>query len=232
MDIDTIKVMVRTFLTLIILFGLVKIIGKKQLSQMNFFDYITGITIGSIVADISLDIDKDLLAGILSLIIYTIISVLISKVCQRSIRLRIFFNGRATTLIEKGKIISNNLRKTNLDINELLSEARIMGYYDISSIDYAIMETNGRISFLPKEQEKPATKKDVGAKLRNTRLVYNVIIDSKVMENILIKVKKDKDWLDRELRLLGYTNYNNIILATIDSNNKLTVFERKCLSND
>lgn len=227
MDTETIKIIIRTFSTLVILFILIKIIGKKQLSQMNFYDYITGITIGSIVADISLDIEKDFFAGILSLIIYTTISVLISKVCQKNIKLRIFFNGRATTLIDKGKIIADNLRKTNLDINELLSEARIMGYYDISNIDYAIMETNGKISFLPKELEQPATKKDVKAKLTNTGLVYNVIIDTKVMEKTLTKIKKDKSWLAKELKVLGYTNYNNIILATIDNNNnKLTVFEK------
>ena len=101
-----------------------------------------------------------------------------------------------------------------------------MGYYDITNIDYAIMETNGKISFLPKELEQPATKKDVKAKLTNTGLVYNVIIDTKVMEKTLTKIKKDKSWLAKELKVLGYTNYNNIILATIDNNNKLTVFEK------
>lgn len=226
MDTETVKILIRTIATLVILFILIKIIGKKQLSQMNFYDYITGITIGSIVADISLDIEKNFIAGVLSLIIYGVISVLISKICQKSIKSRIFFNGRATTLIDKGKILINNLRKASLDINELLSEARIMGYFDISNIDYAIMETNGKISFLPKEQEQPATKKDVRAKLSNTGLVYNVIIDTKVMEDTLTKIKKDKSWLDKELKVQGYKDYSNLLLVTVDNNNKVVVFEK------
>lgn len=226
MDTETVKILIRTIATLVILFILIKIIGKKQLSQMNFYDYITGITIGSIVADISLDIEKNFIAGVLSLIIYGVISVLISKICQKSIKSRIFFNGRATTLIDKGKILINNLRKASLDINELLSEARIMGYFDISNIDYAIMETNDKISFLPKEQEQPATKKDVRAKLSNTGLVYNVIIDTKVMEDTLTKIKKDKSWLDKELKVQGYKDYSNLLLVTVDNNNKVVVFEK------
>ena len=106
MDTETVKILIRTIATLVILFILIKIIGKNQLSQMNFYDYITGITIGSIVADISLDIEKNFIAGVLSLIIYGVISLLISKICQKSIKSRIFFNGRATTLIDKGKLVS------------------------------------------------------------------------------------------------------------------------------
>ena len=216
----------RTILVLIILFFITKMMGKKQISELNFFDYVVGITIGSIAADISLDIEKNMIAGIAALFIYGFISYIISFVSIKSILARRFFIGVPTVLVEKGKIIESGLKKSKIDVNDLLMEARENGYFNLDEIDYALLEVNGNISFLPKEKEKPVTKRDMKIKCSNEGLTVNAIIDSKYMVNNMKAINKDKEWLDHELKVNGYDNYDNILLATIDNNYKVTIYEK------
>lgn len=223
---DFLNICFRTILILIILFFITKMMGKKQISELNFFDYVVGITIGSIAADISLDIEKDMLAGIAALFIYGFISYIISFVSIKSILARRFFIGVPTVLVEKGKIIESGLKKSKIDVNDLLMVARENGYFNLDEIDYALMEVNGNISFLPKEKEKPVTKKDMKIKCSNEGLTVNAIIDSKYMANNMKAINKDKEWLDHELKVNGYDNYDNILLATIDNNYKVTIYEK------
>lgn len=223
---DLLNIFLRTIIVLIILFFIAKMVGKKQISQLNLFDYIVGITIGSIAADISLDLEKDLMAGLVSLFLYGIIAYLISLLTMKSIKARRFFTGVPTVLVENSKIIESGLKKTKIDINELLAEARIAGYFDLDEIEYAIMEVNGNISFLPKDREKPITKKDMNLKSVDTGLTANVIIDGIYMENNMKAIGKNKKWLDHELKILGYDNYDNILLATVDINYKILVYRK------
>lgn len=223
---DFLNICFRTILVLIILFFITKMMGKKQISELNFFDYVVGITIGSIAADISLDIEKNMIAGIAALFIYGFISYIISFVSIKSILARRFFIGVPTVLVEKGKIIESGLKKSKIDVNDLLMVARENGYFNLDEIDYALMEVNGNISFLPKEKEKPVTKKDMKIKCSNEGLTVNAIIDSKYMVNNMKAINKDKEWLDHELKVNGYDNYDNILLATIDNNYKVTIYEK------
>ena len=223
---DFLNICFRTILVLIILFFITKMMGKKQISELNFFDYVVGITIGSIAADISLDIEKDMIAGIAALFIYGFISYIISFVSIKSILARRFFIGVPTVLVEKGKIIESGLKKSKIDVNDLLMEARENGYFNLDEIDYALMEVNGNISFLPKEKEKPVTKRDMKIKCSNEGLTVNAIIDSKYMVNNMKAINKDKEWLDHELKVNGYDNYDNILLAMINNNYKVTIYEK------
>lgn len=223
---NVLNICFRTILVLIILFFITKMMGKKQISELNFFDYIVGITIGSIAADISLDIEKSMIAGIAALFIYGFISYIISFVSIKSILARRFFIGVPTVLVEKGKIIESGLKKSKIDVNDLLMVARENGYFNLDEIDYALMEVNGNISFLPKEKEKPVTKRDMKIKCSNEGLTVNAIIDSKYMVNNMKAINKDKEWLDHELKVNGYDNYDNILLATIDNNYKVTIYEK------
>lgn len=223
---DFLNICFRTILVLIILFFITKMMGKKQISELNFFDYVVGITIGSIAADISLDIEKNMIAGIAALFIYGFISYIISFISIKSIWARRFIIGVPTVLVEKGKIIESGLKKSKIDVNDLLMMARENGYFNLDEIDYALMEVNGNISFLPKEKEKPVTKKDIKIKCSNEGLTVNAIIDSKYMANNMKAINKDKEWLDHELKVNGYDNYDNILLATIDNNYKVTIYEK------
>ena len=128
---ETIHIILRTILVLVILFLVFKLLGKKQISEMNMFDYITGITIGSIVADISLDIEKNLLGGL----IYCLISMLISYLSLKSIPLRNFFNGKETILMSSGHLIRKNMSQNKITINVLEREARLMGYFHLEELN-------------------------------------------------------------------------------------------------
>ena len=223
---DILRILGRTILVLILLFILTKIMGKKQVSQLSLFDYIIGITIGSIAADISLDIEKNLLSGIISLCIYSVMSIAVSYVTMKSISLRRFIIGVPTILIENNKIIEDGLKKSKIDVNDLLTEARSQGYFKLEDIEYAIMETNGKISFMPCSKNAPVVKKDVISKINKESLVANIIIDSKLLDKNLKEMHKDKKWLDKTLKIQGYSDYENIMLATLDINDKLIVYEK------
>lgn len=226
MNNEILMILGRTILILIILFILTKCMGKKQVSQMNIFDYLIGITIGSIAADISLDIEKNIIAGTISLIIYGLSGVLVTYLSLKSIRLRRLFLGVPTILIDNGKILKNSLRKEGIDINDLQEEARQSGYFDLSKINYAILETTGKISFLPYIKEEPVTKKDMKIKAINESLCANIIIDGIILENNLINMKKDESWLNKELKKNGYKDYKNILLLTLDNNGKITIYPK------
>ena len=222
---ETTNVIFRTILVLIILFFLFKIMGKKQVSQMSMFDYITGITIGSIVADISLDIEKNLKAGIICLLIYCFTDLFLSYLSLKSIKLRNFFNGKEVILIENGKINRKNMSKNQITINILETEARVNGFFNLDDINNAILEPNGKISFEPKENNKPITKKDMNIKTNNKPIIYNIIIDGEIVDENLKHINKDKKWLYHELKVLGKRK-EDILLLTIDTNNKINIYPK------
>lgn len=223
---DTLNVIIRTILILIFLFILTKLMGKKQISQLNIFDYTIGITIGSIAADISLDIEKNLIAGLISLAIYGISGVLISIITINNLNMRKLFSGTPTVIIENNKIIEKNMKKEKIDINDLQEEARQQGYFNLEDINYAILESSGRISFLPKTELTPVTKKELNIRFNKESLVANIIIDGSLIENNLKNMNKDKKWLNQQLKIKGYKDYNKILLATLDNNEKLVIYPK------
>ena len=219
------NVVLRTLFILILIFILFKLMGKKQVSQMSMFDYITGITIGSVVADISLDINKNLLSGIICLLIYCLIDITISYLSLKNIKLRNLFEGKETPLIINGKINKKNMAKNKITINILQTEARLMGYFNLDEINNAILEPSGMISFEPKSNEKPTTKKDMGIISKNKGLVYNLIIDSQIIKENLIHAKKTEKWLNHELKVKG-KKLEDILLLTIDGDEKITIYNK------
>ncbi len=230
MNNEILLVIGRSILILVLLFFLTKGMGKKQVSQMNMYDYLIGITIGSIAADISLDIEKDLFAGVISLVIYGLSAVLVTYLTLKSIPLRRFLCGVPTILIEHGKIIEKNLAKEGIDLNDLQEEARQNGYFDLSKVNYAVLETSGKISFLSLAKEEMVTKGDMKVKAKDESLCANIIIDGTLLENNLKEMKKDKNWLEKELKNRGYQDYKNILLMTLDTNGKTVIYEKNVMS--
>lgn len=231
MNNELIEIILRTILILVILFIITKGMGKKQVSQMNLFDYLIGITIGSIAADISLDIEKNIIAGIISLVIYGLSGIIVTYLSLKSISLRKFFLGVPTVLIENGNIIEKNLKKEGIDINDLQEEARQSGYFDLSKINYAILEISGKISFLSKTKDEVVTKGDMKIKTKDECLCANIIIDTVLLEKNLINMKKDIKWLKKELKKKGYSSYEKILLMTLDQNDKITIYEKNNKNN-
>ena len=134
--------------------------------------------------------------------------------------------GRPTILMENGRFVYKNLKRVKMDINDFLETARIAGYFDVSKIKYALMEANGKISFMLKEENNPVTIKDMNLKASKDGLVANVIIDGKIMKKNLSNINKDRAWLLKQLKVSG-KNVKDILLATVDVNEKLVIYEKR-----
>lgn len=220
------NVFIRGLISLLILFFITKLLGKKQVSQMSLFDYVIGISIGNFAAEMTVNLETEEINGIFAVIIFGVIAYLVSYLTLKSIKLRRFFMGVPSIIIEQGKIIEKNMKKNKIDVNDLLEQCRTNGYFDISQIDYAILEVNGELSILPKTNYRPLNLIDMNIKKESEGLCANVIIDRKIMLNNLVKANKNKDWLMKQLKIKGYNNLENILLATLDNKDKLIVYEK------
>lgn len=219
-------IVLRSLLSSFSLFILAKLTGRKQISQLNTFDYIIGITIGSIAAEMTVNKDVEYWVCIVAMTSFALIGVLISYVTTKSITLRRVITGVPIILIERGKIIEEGLNKARFDINDLLQECRANGYFDISEIEYAMMEANGRISFLLKSKYNPVTPNDMKLKVSNKGLCANLVIDGNIMHEHLKNINKDEDWLLTRLKKEGYENCYNILLLICDTKEKFTIYEK------
>ena len=228
---DFFLLIIKSIGSLAALFILTNALGKKQINQLNMFDYVIGISIGNVVAEMTVNKEVVFWDGIIVMSIYSLISITISYLTTKSIILRRKISGTPITIIENGKIIEEGLIKSKLDVNELLEEARIDGYFDISEIEYAFMEPNGKISFLPKSKFMPLTPSDIKLKVSKNGLCTNVIIDGKILYNNLKSIKKDEEWLLKRLNNLNYENVENLLLVTCDTNEKITVYEKNIAKN-
>lgn len=218
------NVTIRAISSLVALFIVTKIIGKKQVSQLSLFDYVIGISIGNFAAEMTINTDSQELNGIIAVFIFGLVAYLVSYITMKSIKLRRFFIGTPTVIMQKGKIIGKNLKRCKMDINDLLEQVRIDGYFSLSEVDYALMEANGKISIFPKAENKPVTLKDMQLKGTEQSLDANIIIDGRIMFGNLENMHKDKKWLDKELKVKGKKT-EEILLATLDMNDKLTLYE-------
>ena len=232
MSLKTLEVIPRSVLSLIILFIVTKMIGKKQVSELSLFDYVIGISIGNFAAEMTINTEVPFLYGVIAVFIFGFIALFVSWITMKNIKLRRLLIGNPNILVERGKLLEANFRKTKYDIHDFLEQCRISGYFDVSQIEYAIVEANGKLSILPKAEYRPVTPKDMNLKVNPTRLVANIIVDGHIMENALKDMHKDEEWLKKELKIKGYTSYDSILLATLDAQEKLVVYEKNLNASD
>ena len=224
--IEVLDVIIRSLLSLITLFLVTKMLGKKQVSQLSLFDYVIGISIGNFAAEMTINTESQYMNGIASVVMFGLVAYIVSVATMKSIILRRYFMGVPTILIQKGKILEKNMRKVKFDMNDLLEELRNAGYFNIAEVEYAIMEANGKVSVLPKVAYKPVTTKDMKLKIAQDSLIANVVIDGKIMKQNLKNMHKDEQWLNRQLKNKGYHDYQNLILVTLDENGKIEIYEK------
>ena len=186
------------------------------------FDYVIGITIGSIAAEMSTNIDLEWWKGITAMAVWAVIGVLLSVITQKSIKARRFISGEPIIIMQKGKIIKKNMKKAKLDIDDLIASARAGGYFSLADIDCAIMEITGNISFMPTPLKRPLNPKDFNFAPMREGLSYDVILDGQFAEKEIDKSPIDKSELKkmiagREIKI------SEIALASIDENKQLTI---------
>ena len=221
---ELLELLVRSFFSVVILFLITKLMGYRQISQLSFYDYIIGISIGSISADMATGLDQDWWHTAIPLVIYGGISLLLSFLTLKSIKARRYFSGTPIILIQGGEILKQNLKKVHYDLNDLLAECRIAGYFDINDIQYAVMENNGKISFLADPLKRPCCPQDFQLSPNPEGLVANLIIDGKIMYDHLKRVGKDKNWLDQQLDQQNVASVSDVFLGTYDFSGKFQIF--------
>ena len=206
------------------LFILTKLLGNKQMSQLSMFDYINGITIGSIAAEMATALEDDFLLPMIGLAVYTAAALLISLVASHSIKLRKFLIGRPLILYDNGKLYRECMKKAKLDLNEFLTECRNNGYFNLSEIQTAILETNGKISILPATSSRPVTPADMNLSPAQEKLPVNLIIDGSVLADNLKAIGKNEKWLQNQLLAQGYHDFREIFLATCDDQDNVSLY--------
>jgi len=210
-------------LSIVVLFLLTHVLGKKQLSQLSFFDYTVGISIGSIAAALAIDSEIPYLHGILGIVIYGIFVLIASCISRRSIRGRKFLCGVPTILIQNGKLIEQNLKKSRFHINEVLEECRNKGAFSIADVQTAILETSGQISIQLKSEKQPLTPEDMNIIPSAKGIAANLIIDGVILKKHLELVNKDGQWLERELRKQKVNSAKEVLLGSLDYDGTLHV---------
>lgn len=225
---EVISTIFRSIAAILVLILLARINGAKQISQMSFYDYVIGISIGSMAAIMAIDAQVPFYLPCISIATFTFINYLEGKCTLRSISLRRIMEGTPLMLIEDGNLIQKNIKKAQLTINDLLSEARLAGFFNLNDIAYAIMEINGKISFLPYLKQKECDKKEV--LIRSSSLLICVIIDGIVLDKELTRIKKDTAWLLQECSNNHY-DLEDILLAVADIHGKLFIWKKHYVSS-
>lgn len=212
-------------IAVIYLFLVIKVLGKKQISELNIFDYIIGLSLGNIAAEMTVNEDITITIGILAMTIYGLFSLLVSFLTSKSIFARRFITGFPIVIMQDGKISREQLKKCKIDVNDLLQDARESGYFDISEINYAVMEPSGKISFLPKSKYHSVTPSDMKLNVDSNGLSANLVIDGNIMENNLKAIGHDLNWLLKRLEKEGYKDVSELLLVVCDKKEKLTIYK-------
>ncbi|MBR5289444.1 MAG: DUF421 domain-containing protein [Erysipelotrichaceae bacterium] len=220
------SLIIRTLASILTLQLLTKWVGAKTISQCSYYDYIVGITIGDVAASFALEQNTHWIYPVTVMFLYAFSNVFESWLTSKSIKARKILTGVPYILIYHGKIIEDNLKKVHFDINDLSTQCRIQGYFNLSDIDYAVMETTGQLSILPKKQAEPVKIEDTDIEYTENTLHAHVIIDGNIMEKNLHSLGFDVNWLHRRLKEIHAEKPENILLAIASSNNDLIVFNK------
>ncbi len=203
-----------------------KLIGIKIISQINFFDFIVGISIGSMIAKIIIDKDHVVFSGLIALIMFTLLTIATSYLNLKSYTARSVINAKTLILVENGRIIDKNIKKLRITINELMMKLREKDVFSLEDVQFAIMESNGKLSVLIKADKKPVTPYDMNLKVKSLSLLNDIIIDGKIREKNLKISGIDKKWLQSELKKKKINNIEDVFYAGIDKNKKLIISEK------
>lgn len=220
---EPLKVILTALLSAVVLFILAKLMGHKQIVQLDLFDYITGITIGSIAAEFATELENPI-QPLIAMIVYGLIAVCLSILTSKFPRIRKYINGTPTILMNDGKLYRKNMKKAKLDLSEFLVLCRQSGYFDLSAIQTAIFEYNGQLTILPTSGQRPATPDDLSLTPPPACIFTEVIMDGRIMGENLHRKGLDEQWLQKQLELQGYRSAKEVYLGLCDQNNQLSLY--------
>ncbi|MBR5826310.1 MAG: DUF421 domain-containing protein [Clostridia bacterium] len=220
---EFLKVALTSLLSAVTLFVIAKFIGHKQMSQLDFFDYITGITIGSIGAELATELEKPL-KPFVAMLVYGTITVVLSLITSKFPKMRKIINGTPTIIMNNGKIYRKNMKKAKIDLSEFLVLCRQAGYFNLADIQTAIFEYNGRLTVLPVSTKRPLNPEDVKLTPQPEYISAEVIMDGRVLDENLKRMGVDIKWLENQIKKQGFKNVKEIFLGVCDRNKRLQLY--------
>lgn len=220
---EFLKVALTSLLSAVTLFVIAKFIGHKQMSQLDFFDYITGITIGSIGAELATELEKPL-KPFVAMLVYGAITVLLSLITSKFPKMRKVINGTPIIIMNNGKIYRKNMKKAKIDLSEFLVLCRQAGYFNLADIQTAVFEYNGRLTVLPVSTRRPLNPEDVKLTPQPEYISAEVIMDGRVLDENLKRMGVDIKWLENQIKKQGFKNVKEIFLGVCDRNKQLQLY--------
>lgn len=214
---EIILILIRSVIAFLVLLILTRLMGKKQISQMTFFDYVVGITIGSIAAAVSVDQNVKMIDGIVSTLIWGLFTIMLSAIALKSYGFRKLVEGEPMVLVRRGKVLEDNLRKARMDATELMENLRENRVFSLADVEFAVLETNGQLSVMKKTDLEPVTPRDLQLDVTLKREPRIVIIDGNVMRKTLGSLGYSEKWLLQKIREQGARSFKDVFLAQIDS---------------
>lgn len=221
---EILKVVLTSLLSALALFIIAKVMGHKQMAQLDFFDYITGITIGSIAAELATELEKPW-KPLIAMVIYGLVAFGLTILAHKFPKTRKYINGTPTIIMDNGKLYRKNMKKAKLELSEFMVLCRQEGYFNLNDIQTAIFEYNGRLTILPVSDKRPVTPKDMNLTPPKEEICTEVIMDGRILGENLKRLGLDTTWLDKQLKKQKYNSAKEIYLGVCDQNNKLSLFE-------
>jgi len=217
-----VAVLLRTFAAFLFLFLMVRFVGKQQLSQMTFFDFISGITIGSIAAIAASDLTVGWEAWV-ALLAWTGLTVLSAVIALSSRKLRKLLDGEPTILVHRGKILEGNLGKVRYTVDDLRAQLRAKNAFRLADVEYAILETTGELSVQKSPHKEPPSRQEIGLKGEYAGIETELIVDGEIMSKNLSDLKKDEAWLKQMLKAHGVEFASEVFYCSVDEQGHLFV---------
>lgn len=207
---------------LVALFLVTKWLGKKQLSQLSFFEYIIGITIGSIGAEVITGLDRSFIHGVIGICAFILLPVIGDKLSMKSKKLRDFLEGKGTVLIQNGNVIESSLKKENYTVDELMELLRKKDVFQLSDVEFAILEPTGDLNILLKKEKQPLTAEDLNINVAPMKEPGTIIMDGVIMGKTLESIGKTEEWVKDELSKQNWT-IQDVFIGQVDSAGHVTV---------
>ncbi|HET7629629.1 MAG TPA: DUF421 domain-containing protein [Bacillales bacterium] len=220
---EAVLILIRSVLSFVVLLALTRIMGKQQLSQLTFFDYIVGITIGSIAASMSVDQNIQISNGFVALVIWGFFPVAMAWVSYKSYKFRRFTDGKPQILVKNGRVQDESLRSSMMSVDELMLLLREKNVFNLSDVEFAVMETNGDLSVMKKTETQPVTPKVLGMSAKPEGQPQIVIIDGKLIESSLNHTRLTRKKLLEEVKRQGASGFEDVFVAQVDSRGNVYV---------
>lgn len=211
----------RSLITYSVLLLSTRLMGRKQIAQLTFFDYAVSITMGSIAASMATSSGFDIAHGIFCIVIWAALTILISEVNLRNINIRLLIDSEPLLIVDKGKVVYKNMKKARYNIGDLLMQLRDKDVFYITDVEAAILEPDGKLSVLRKAEKSAVTAEDMNVKKSKSTLMVDLILDGKVLQSHLKLIGRKEDWLKAELARMGFHNLNQIVYAGLQGDGQI-----------